>query len=319
MNRRLIALASLTLVAACGPKPVQTAKPGAAPAASPAASAAATVAAAAPSPTPEVTPIEPDIPFPAADAFREKQPAPGPTPSFKQPKVQTFKLPGGTSVWLVERHELPTVELTLYLDGGTMDDPAGKEGQVALCADLLTEGTTKLDRLGYDAALADLGSSVGSFASADEVGVNMRSLTKNLDATLDLWADALLSPRLDAEELGRDVKTRKEGLRSIRANPSAIAGRLANGIVFGPEHGYGRIDTEASLGAISIDDCRAFAKGLSPKGAKLFVVGDITRAQIEEKVGKRLAPFKGAGKAHAKPGVPAPRKGRVFFVDVPGA
>ena len=275
---------------------------------------------AAVSPVVEATPIEPDLAFPENDDFRKKQPMPGPTPSFKPPPVTTFKVGDGITVYLVESHDLPRVSINLVMDGGSIADVAGREGTASLCMDLMSEGTEKLDRLAFEEAIADLASSVSSGAGLDEQSVSMSSLRKNLDATLDLWADALLHPRMAEDELGRDVKSRLDSLRALKGNAGGIAGRLSTGLVFGLEHPYGRFDTEKSVAAITIDACRAHLRDrVKPRGARLFVVGDITRAEIEKKVGARLASWKGAAKPLAKIGAGKAPQGRVFFVDVPSA
>jgi zinc protease len=106
----------------------------------------------------------------------------------------------------------------------------------------------------------------------------------------------------------------------MRANPQAIAGRLTAAVVYGREHPLGRFATEASYGSIGIDDCRAFASTwLRPQGARLFAVGDLTRAEILAKVEPRLAALAGKPGRVPEPGKPQAPKGRVFFVDVPGA
>ena len=71
---------------------------------------------------------------------------------------------------------------------------------------------------------------------------------------------------------------------------------------------------------MTLKDCKRYvASYVKPAGARLFVFGDITRAQIEEKVGGRLTGFSGKPKRSAKAGKAAPRRGTIFFVDTPGA
>lgn len=258
--------------------------------------------------------------FPEGEPFRKEQPKPGALKSFEQPPVTRFTLKNGVEVFLIEDHDLPTVSMQLALPGGAIDDPKGKEGLASLCVGLMSEGTEKLDKIAFNEALADLASSVSSYAATEEQGVGMSSLTKNVDATLDLFADTLLKPGMRQDELDRMAKRRIESIRQAKGSPDSIAARIAGSIVWGEGHAYGRILTEESTKAITLADCKNHvASYFKPKGAKLFVVGDMTRAQIEEKVGKRLASWTGAPKK-ASVGVAAkPRSGKVFFVDVPDA
>jgi len=117
------------------------------------------------------------------------------------------------------------------------------------------------------------------------------------------------------------LKRRLEALRQAKGSASSIASRVNGPILYGAKHPYGRLVTEASYGAITLDDCRAYhAKWIKPRGARLFVVGDLTEAQIRRYFeGAALKAWK--GKAPKLPKLPKPDglDGRIFFVDVPGA
>ncbi len=261
----------------------------------------------------------PELVFPQ-EAFRATQPAGEAPRQADLPTPTTFTLANGIQVYLVERHDLPTVSLELDFPGGSVDDPKGKEGLAGVCTELLSEGTQALDKLAFEEAQADLASSVSSGAGRETLSVSMATLTKHLDATLDLWAATIRTPGLRAEEFDRLIKQRKATLLQIKGNASALAGRLAGSVVWGPEHPYGRLSTEMTFDALKLDDCKAWAtKRFLPGGAQLFVVGDVTQAQLTAKLDARFQGWKGASPKAVKIGKAAPRKGKVFFVDVPGA
>jgi zinc protease len=270
----------------------------------------------------EATPPEPPPPelvFPE-EPFRAQQPPADTLRPFKTPSLQRFSLPEGISVYLVERHNLPIVSLSMVFEGGSFIDPRGKDGLASVCATLMSEGTQTLGKLAFEEALADIASSVQSGASEDQHSVALSSLKKHFGATLDLWADTLLKPGLRQEELDRSLKRRVAGLQQVKGSPTAVAGRLSPSIVYGPEHLYGRFATEASYGAITLADCQSFVTDyVKPQGAKLFVVGDVTRAEITEQVGARLKGWTGRPKRAPAPSAARPRPGKIFFVDIPNA
>ena len=43
-------------------------------------------------------------------------------------KIQTVKSPGGIEAWLVEEHAVPMMAMRFAFDGGSSQDPLGKEG-----------------------------------------------------------------------------------------------------------------------------------------------------------------------------------------------
>ncbi|MBL9016159.1 MAG: insulinase family protein [Myxococcales bacterium] len=321
--KRTALVASLVFVASCCPPKkaattVTTTEP--APPAPPA----------QPVPPPEEKPVETpkvaqiatpqELAFPE-EPFRAEQPKAGAPRPFKLPAVKPFKLKSGIQVYLVEQHTLPLVSMDLNFDGGSAVDPKGKEGLASVCMSMLTEGTQKLDKLQFAEALADVASNVGSYAAEDSIGVTLGSLTKHLDTTFALFVDSLKTPGFRQSDFDRMVKRRIEGVKQSKGNPASVAGRVSGPVLYGAAHPYGTITTEASLGAITLDDCKGYAaKYLKPANARLFVVGDLTEAQVRSYFeGPALADWKGA--APKVPALPAPKgpAGRLFFVHVPGA
>ena len=123
-------------------------------------------------------PPAPELKFPE-EPFRAQQPAAGDVKSLKTPELGRFSLPGGISVYLVERHNLPIVSVSLVFEGGSRVDPKGKDGLASVCAGLMSEGTEKLDKLAFEEVQADLASSVSSGASDEQHFVAMNTLKKN--------------------------------------------------------------------------------------------------------------------------------------------
>jgi predicted Zn-dependent peptidase len=211
--------------------------------------------------------------------------------------------------------------MDLNFEGGSLVDPPGKEGLASVCMSMLTEGTQKLDKIQFAEALADTASNVSSYAADDSFGVNLASLTKHLDSTFALFVDALRSPGFRPSDFDRMIKRRIESVKQSKGNPGSVSGRVSNPVLYGAKHPFGTVTTEASLKAITLDDCKALAtKWLKPGGAKLFVVGDLTEAQIRSYFdGPALADWKGS--VPKAPTLPAPKgpAGRIFFVNIPGA
>jgi zinc protease len=315
--KRSIAIAILTIGAACG----GSSRPASAPA--PTSSAPGTPTeespVAQPAPTrPTAAPQE--LVFPD-EPMRAQQPPPAAPRPFKVPAVKTFKLKSGIQVYLVERHDLPIASIDLVVDGGRVADPVGKEGLASVCMSMLTEGTQALDKIAFSEALADTASSIDSFAGDDTQGLSMSTLSKHFDATFGLFTEVLLRPGFRGEDFDRMIKRRLESLKQAKGAPASVAYRVSGPLLYGREHPLGRITTEASLGKLTLDDCRAYhAAWLKPTRARLFVVGDMTEARLRAYFdGPALASWKGKQPALPKLPTPATQKGRIFLVHIPGA
>ncbi len=319
MKRR--ALLVTVLAGCCPPKAATTPTP--APAPEPAITTTAPVEEPMPPPTPTPTTQTAgpqDLAFPDED-FRRTQPAPTADRPFHLPSVQTIKLKNGITAYLVEQHTLPIVSWDLTFDGGSLVDPAGKEGLSSICMALVGEGTQKLDKIAFSEALADVASSISAYASDDFQGVGASTLTKHVDETFALFADVLQTPGMRPDDFDRLIKRRIENIKQQKGAPTSIAGRVVGPVLYGPKHRYGRPVTETSLQSITLDECKAYhAAWVHPRGARLFVFGDMTPDQVHAHFdGQALAAW--TGKIPAVPHEPAPHTlaGRIFLVDVPGA
>jgi zinc protease len=314
-------LALLAMIAGCCPPKGKTAPP--APPPIPETHAEVPVPT-PPPPAPEApktqTAQPQELAFPDED-FRKTQPAPGPDRPFHLPKVQTIALKNGITAYLVEQHTLPIVSWDLTFDGGSLAEPAGKEGLAGTCMSLLSEGTEKLDKIAFSEALADTASSISAYAYDDYQGISAGSLTKHVDDTFALFADVIQHPGLRADDFDRLTKRRIENVKQQKGAPGSVAARVAGPILYGAKHRLGRPITEATLTAVTLDDCKAYhAHWIHPRGARLYVFGDMTEEKLRALFdGPALAGW--TGKVPPAPADPAPHMlaGRIFLVDVPGA
>ena len=257
--------------------------------------------------------------------FRYEAPVPGPKPEVQIPKITTFSMEGGVDVYLVKRDRLPTVSMSLSIPMGSVADPAGKRGLAGICSDLVEQGTKRLDKPAWEAAKADLASSVYSYANAETLGFGLSSLHRNFEASADLMFEMIESPGMRPRDLERLRAQRKANLTQNKAAPGSLGQRLWRSVVYGPDHPYGALTTEAQYDAITVKDCEKHLARLGPSGADLFVAGATTEEEIRRLFEKRLAKLaldrRGKPKPTPKIEIPPPasRPGTIFFVDVPGA
>lgn len=253
------------------------------------------------------------------EPFRYQQPQPQQPRELNVPPAERFKLASGLDVVLVSRTDLPTVSMWLSFPTGSITDPTGKRGRTSLCMSLMSQGTAKLDKVAFEEKQADLAISVWARSGSERVSTGVSSLARTLEPALDLWIEMLREPGMRKDDLDRLVSTRKASLDQNRAAPSNLARRLWPSVVMGPEHPYGRLTTERDYTSISQKDCQRFASGLGVENATLFVAGAMTKQQVLDSVGSRLADWKGATTVPEAPIAPTPRKAAVYFADVPGA
>ncbi|NLW96486.1 M16 family metallopeptidase [Luteimonas wenzhouensis] len=246
-------------------------------------------------------------------------------PELKFPALQRARLSNGSTVILAERHEVPVVQLAYVFDGGHATDPADRAGTAEFAMGLLDEGAAGLGPLEFARRAELLGLGLGASASQDGASAWASALRENLDPSLALFADMVRRPNFDPAEIERVRATWIAGIRQQKARPAGMAGRVLPGLLYGPDHPYGRLGsgTEASIAALGREDLLAYhRRWVRPEGATVIVVGDTTLAEIVPLLERHFGDWAGEDQPPAPvelPQVPLPPAPRVFLIDQPGA
>lgn len=256
---------------------------------------------------------------------RTVTPQAGTVRDFTPPTIQTADLSNGIKILLVEDHRLPLVDAQLIIERGWAADPAGKFGLAALTADLLNEGTKKLDALQIADTVRMLGAQLNTGSDYDCSYVAVNSLKRNLAPALGLVADVLLNPTFPQAELDRLKKNRLARIEQSKSEPWSAAYRNFRETIFGVTSPYGQppegTGTEQTLTAISRDDIVNFyGQNYFPNEATLAIAGDITLAEAKAIAEKIFAGWKQGTPAP----IPAPElitltAPKVLIIDRPGA
>ncbi len=212
---------------------------------------------------------------------------------FKVPQAQRVVLDNGMIVYLMEDHELPQVNITALIGTGAVYEPAEKRGLAGLAGAVMRSGgTTSLPPEKMNDELEFMASSIESSIGTDAGTVSMSTLTKNLDRTLQIYAQVLMTPafREDKVELAR--KQTIEALRRQDDDPKAVADReLSKAIYRGTP--LGRVPTFASVKAITRTDMVAFHdKYYHPNNIIMSVAGDFNSTAMVAALNKAFAGWK---------------------------
>jgi len=196
--------------------------------------------------------------------------------------VERVVSPAGIEAWLVQDHSNPVVSLRLTFAGGSELDPAGKSGLANLAASTMDEGADDMDSQAFQQILADQSITLRFSAGLDRFGGQVKTLTENLDQSIDLLRLALTEPRFDKEPVARLKSQIIAGIRASSENPGKLAYNALFATFF-PDHGYARdsdgtVDTVATLGP---DDLRHFVRTrFARSNLVVGVVGDITPKRL---------------------------------------
>ncbi|MGX8008049.1 M16 family metallopeptidase [Mesorhizobium sp. ORM8.1] len=200
--------------------------------------------------------------------------------------IQEVKSKKGITAWLVEDHSIPLIAIRFVFDGGTAQDPAGKEGLVNLMTGLFDEGAADLDSDTFQQKLDDAGAEMGFQASRDGTYGSMRMLSEEKNEAFDLLRLAVNSPRFDQAPIDRIRSQVLSGVLANERDPNTVAQQRWLRAIYG-EHPYSRSDqgSKESLTAITAQDIKAFHKAdFARSGLHVAVVGDIDAATLASKL-----------------------------------
>lgn len=197
-------------------------------------------------------------------------------------EVKQIKTPAGIEAWLVEDHSVPLVSMRFGFEGGSAQDPEGKEGLANFLTAMLDEGAGDLTSQKFQERLEDLAVRMSFSETKDGFYGNFRTLTKNLQPAAELLRLALNEPRFDGDAVERMRKQLLASLAFSARNPERVAAKTWYKIAF-EGHLYGRPSdgTVDSVNAITAKDLAAYrARVFARDNLKVAVVGDITEAQL---------------------------------------
>ena len=197
-------------------------------------------------------------------------------------KIQTIKSPGGIEAWLVEEHAVPMMALRFAFDGGSSQDPAGKEGLANFVTAMLDEGAGELSSREFQEREEDLSMRMSYEEAKDAFYGNFETLTANRNESAKLLKLALNKPHFDTDAVDRIRQQLVAALVYAARDPDKVAQNEWYALAF-KGHPYARPanGTEQTIATITHDDLDGYRKRVFAKDTlKVVAVGDIDADQL---------------------------------------
>ncbi len=232
---------------------------------------------------------------------RSIKPKPGPAPEIKLGKTESFTLPNGMQVFVVENHKLPTIECNIELDirPELQGDMAGYK---EMMSELLLSGTTTRSKDKLNAEIDQMGANI----NVSDAGMSGSGLKKYTEKIFDLMADIAMNTKISQDELDKTKKKTLSGLETQKNDPDAMVRNVSAVVNFGSNHPYGEIPTDESVKKITLDRCtHYYSTYFRPNVAYMAIVGDVTVAEIKPIVEKYFGKWQKADVPVATYSIPA--------------
>jgi zinc protease len=196
--------------------------------------------------------------------------------------IQTITSPGGIEAWLVEEHSVPLISLKYAFDGGSSQDPEGKEGVANFITAMMDEGAGDLRSAEYQERMEDIAMRMSYDDSKDSLYGSFETLTANRDKAVELLKLSVQKPRFDADAVERIRQQLLANLVYADKDPEKVAMREWYAQAFAG-HPYARPSngTMETVSKISRDDLVAYHKRTFARdNLKVVAVGDITAEDL---------------------------------------
>ncbi len=244
-----------------------------------------------------------------------------PLPEIKLPAYTRFKLANGMVVYLVEDHELPLVNGNAYIRTGDRLEPADKVGLAGLVGEVMRSGGTQ-HRTGDE-----INEFLEQRAASVEVGIgetngnaDFDTLTEDLPAVFDVFAETLRQPAFPIDKLNLAKTQQRGGIARRNDEPGAIADREFRRLVYGNSSPYARMVEYATLDPIERDDLVRFHQHyFQPNNITLGIVGDFDTKAMRQMVEAKFGDWQPSQPSSQPPlpSVSQVKRGGVFLINQP--
>lgn len=209
-----------------------------------------------------------------------------PLPAFKPQQPKRIELSNGMVIFLQEDHELPLINGTARIRGGSTDEPANKVGLVDIYGEVWRTGGTKSqtgDQL--DDFLEVRAAKVETGGDSDSTSISFSCLKGDLDDVFKAFADVLQNPEFRADKIEIAQKEEQDGISRRNDEVGQIAHREATKLAYGADNPYARIPEYATVGAVTRHDLLDWhEKYVHPNNIILGISGDFDSAAMESRL-----------------------------------
>lgn len=238
---------------------------------------------------------------------------------YKLPAYQKFTLKNGLTVFLMEQHEVPKINVSVIVPAGAIYD-ADKAGLASLTAAALKHGTKTYSKAQLDEELDFIGASVSTYASKESAGLSADFAAKDKEKVLGIINELLTAPVFDTAEFTKERKRVLVRLDQAKESPRSVIGSYFDKFLYG-DHVYGNIisGTNSTVRKLTAADAQQFYKeNYIPNGAAISIVGSFDSKEMKTAVTRLFSawkPGKQAAASLAAKTITKPSGNRVLLVN----
>jgi len=240
-----------------------------------------------------------------------------PLHDFKPVQPKRIALENGLVIFLQEDHELPFIDGSVLIRGGSRDEPAAKVGLVKIYGQTWrTSGTATVSGDVLDDQMEAKAARLETSGGVASTSVSWSSLKGDFDSVFAQTMDLLLHPAFKADKLALAKRQIDTGISRRNDDAGSIASREAQAVVYGKTSPYAREAEYATVGAVTLENLNTWhAKTVVPNGMIVSISGDFDSPPMEAKLRSAFSGLKRGSVIEAAKIDFSGSKTGVYFVD----
>ncbi len=213
------------------------------------------------------------IPIPPLRAFHPQEP-------------KRIELPNGMVIFLQEDHELPLIEGTARIRGGSRSEPSAKVGLVDMYGEVWRTGGTKTQTGdAFDDFLEARAAKVETSNAPDSTSISLSCLKDDFDDVFKVFNDLLRQPEFRSEKLDLAKKEFEDAISRRNDDAAEIAERESAKLAYGRDNPYTRNAEYSTVDAVTREDLIAWHdQHVYPNYIILGIVGDFDATAMEARL-----------------------------------
>jgi zinc protease len=241
---------------------------------------------------------------------------PPPLPAFTPQEPIRVALPNGMVIFLQEDHELPLIDATARIRGGSIYEAPAKAGLTDLYGETWRTGGTKTktgDQM--DDFLEARAAKIETDNQSDSTSISLNCLKGDFDAVFDMFLDLLRNPEFRADKLELAKEQLYTEISRRNDNVDSIVHRESRIIAYGKDNPYARIPEYTTVAAVTPEDLLNWHQQyVHPNNIIFGVTGDFDAKAMEAKLRQAFASWPKGPDAKAPAITFTPPKPGVYLV-----
>ena len=209
---------------------------------------------------------------------------------IQMPRVEKVELANGLTLFLVEDHQYPTIDLRAMVRTGSVSEPPSRIGLAAICGQVLrTGGTTSMNGDQMDKELETMAATISTGIGLTSGYIAVSVLKEDIDRAFEILADILMNPAFPEDKINLAKIQQRTMISRRNDDISQITFREFQKLIYGGESPYACHPEYATIDGIARQDIvRFYQEYFHPNNTIMAVWGDFESQEMVARIRKNL-------------------------------